>query len=71
LIDPTLRREFQSLPLRAVMPSPGRVEWSVDRRSLGTSTTNENIDWPLAPGRHTFVARDADGRSAESTITVR
>ena len=70
-IDPTLRREFQSLPLRAVMPSPGRVEWSVDRRSLGTSTTDGNIEWPLSPGRHTFVARDADGRSAESTVVVR
>jgi hypothetical protein len=43
----------------------------VDRRSLGTSAPDKSIDWPLAPGRHTFVARDANGRSAESTIVVR
>jgi membrane carboxypeptidase/penicillin-binding protein PbpC len=71
LIDPTLRREFQSLSLRAVLAVPGPVEWIVDRRSLGTSAPDKSIDWPLAPGRHTFVARDANGRSAESTIVVR
>jgi penicillin-binding protein 1C len=71
LIDPTLRREFQSLSLRAVLPVPGPVEWTVDRRSLGTSASDQRVTWPLAPGRHTFSARAADGRSAESTITVR
>jgi len=71
LVDPTLRREFQSLSLRAVMPVPGAVEWSVDRRSLGTVESDKSLTWSLAPGRHTFVVRDADGRSAESTIVVR
>ncbi len=71
LIDPTLRREFQSLSLRAVLAVPGPVEWIVDRRSLGTSAADKSIEWPLAPGRHTFVARDTNGRSAESSITVR
>ncbi|HEX5599546.1 MAG TPA: hypothetical protein VFX46_02820, partial [Hyphomicrobiaceae bacterium] len=71
LIDPTLRREFQSLSLRAVLPVPGQVEWTVDRRPLATSASEQSVAWPLAPGRHTFVARTADGRSAESTITVR
>jgi penicillin-binding protein 1C len=71
LIDPTLRREFQTLSLRAVLAVPGPVEWIVDRRSLGTSAADKSIEWPLAPGRHTFVAWDTNGRSAESSITVR
>lgn len=71
LVDPTLRREFQSLSLRAVMPIPGAVEWSVDRRSLGSAASDRSLTWPLVPGRHTFVVRDAEGRSAESTIVVR
>lgn len=71
LIDPTLRREFQSVSLRAVLPVPGPVEWMVDRQPLGTSSSDRSIAWPLAPGRHVFVARTADGHQAESTITVR
>jgi len=71
LIDPTLRREFQSLSLRAVLPVPGPVEWIVDQRSVGTAASDQSIAWSLAAGRHTFIARDADGRSAKSTITVR
>ena len=71
LIDPTLRREFQALALRAVRSVPGPVEWMVDGRALGTVPSERSTTWPLAPGRHTFVARDADGRLAESTIVVR
>ncbi len=29
LIDPTLRREFQTLPLRVVATTPGTIEWQV------------------------------------------
>ena len=71
LIDPTLRPEFQALTLRAVTAAPGAVEWIVDRRSLGTLGPDQPTTWPLVPGRHTFVVRDADGHSAESTIVVR
>src|SRR4029453_15508633 len=71
LLDPTLRREFQSLSLRAVLPVPGPVEWSVDRRSLGNVQSVRSLACFLVPGRHTFVVRDAEGRSAESTIVVR
>ena len=70
LIDPTLRREFQTLALRAVAAS-GAVRWSVDGRRIGTSDAGEPLDWPLAPGRHTIVARDARGRTAEAIVTVR
>ena len=71
LIDPTLRREFQTLALRAVRSAPGPLEWIVDGRSLGTVPSTRPTTWPLIPGRHTFIARDADGRAAEATITVR
>ena len=36
LIDPTLRRDFQTLPLRAVTEPTGRLEWHVDGRSSGS-----------------------------------
>jgi penicillin-binding protein 1C len=71
LIDPTLRREFQALSLRAVRPAPGPVEWLVDGRSLGTALSEQTKTWPLVPGRHTFAVRDADGRVAEATVVVR
>ena len=71
LIDPTLRREFQALPLRAVTLTPGHVEWSVDDQLLATNESDQPTSWPLVPGRHTFRALDAAGRTAEATITVR
>jgi membrane carboxypeptidase/penicillin-binding protein PbpC len=43
----------------------------VDQRPLGTMASDRPASWSLAPGRHTFVVRDASGRSAESTIVVR
>ena len=70
LIDPTLRREFQALALRA-QTSADPVEWIVDGRSLGTAESGRAASWPLVPGRHTFVARDAGGRMAQATIVVR
>ena len=68
LIDPTLRREFQTLALKVVAGS-GAIAWSVDGRSVGKS--RDPLDWPLAPGIHRISARDARGRTAEVTITVR
>jgi penicillin-binding protein 1C len=71
LIDPTLRREFQTLPLRAVVPSPGEIEWAVDGRVVGTSSSDSSVHWPLLVGVHRVTARDARGRVAEATIIVR
>ena len=71
LVDPTVRKEFQALALRAVRSAPGPVEWIVDGRALGTIPSEEATTWPLAPGRHTFIVRDAGGRVAEATIVVR
>lgn len=70
LIDPTLRREFQALSLKSSAGS-GAIEWKVDGRSIGRTGGGELLEWPLAPGRHVFVARDARGRTAEAAIVVR
>ena len=70
-IDPTLRREFQALSLRAVTSTAGPVQWSVDDRSLGSSESDRARSWSLVPGRHTFRVQDAGGQVAESTIVVR
>jgi penicillin-binding protein 1C len=71
LIDPTLRREFQTLSLRVVAPSPTKVEWSVNGTSVGVSSSEAAIDWPLRPGQHVISARDSAGNVAESRVTVR
>lgn len=71
LIDPTLRREFQALTLRAVVRPRGVVEWSVDGRVLAARDSDEAVSWPLAPGPHRITARAATGLSATATIVVR
>jgi penicillin-binding protein 1C len=70
LIDPTLRREFQTLPLRA-SAAHGRVDWTVSGRTIGSTGDGTSLEWQLVPGEHHIVARDAEGRTAEATITVR
>jgi penicillin-binding protein 1C len=71
LIDPTLRREFQALSLRAVTARRGRIEWSVDGREIGAADADAKVDWPLAPGKHRILARDEQGRTAEVLVVVR
>ena len=70
LIDPTLRREFQTLSLKAVA-ALGPVQWTVNGRAIGTSRSTAGLEWSLVPGRHQIEARDARGRIAEASITVR
>jgi penicillin-binding protein 1C len=71
LIDPTLRREFQTLPLRVVAAKPTTIEWSVDGETLGRASSEAAFEWPLEAGRHRIAARDASGALAESIIVVR
>ena len=71
LIDPTLRREFQTLPLRAATDARGSVEWSVAGKVVGSADANKSLDWSLIPGEHRIVARDAQGHTAEATVVVR
>jgi membrane carboxypeptidase/penicillin-binding protein PbpC len=69
LFDPTLRAEFQTLPLRAVADSrAARLEWEVDGRAVGASPADRALDWPLARGEHTVAV--SDGRSKEETVIL-
>ena len=71
LIDPTLRREFQTVSLRAVAAAAGNVEWTVNGETAGRATADSKVSWALRPGRHHIVARDDAGRVAEAHIVVR
>jgi penicillin-binding protein 1C len=68
LLDPTLRREFQTVPLRATGDGGRRLSWTVSGGAVAASGTPE---WPLSPGTHVIEVRDDRGRSASATITVR
>ena len=70
-VDPTLRREFQALPLRAVTPRPTTVTWMVDGETMGTISSERALSWPLTIGAHEIEARDADGRRARASVIVK
>jgi penicillin-binding protein 1C len=70
LIDPTLRPDFQTLPLRAE-GAVGRVAWSVNGTSVGSTIGDAPLSWPLTRGQHTVTAVDANGRTARTHILVK
>ena len=70
-VDPTLRREYQSLPLRAVTGRPTTVTWLVDGAPVGTASSERTLSWPLAVGAHEIEARDRDGRRARTSVIVK
>jgi penicillin-binding protein 1C len=70
LFDPTLRPEFQTLPLRA-QGAAGRLEWFVNDHSIGTTRGDDTMRWPLARGTYAITVKDAGGHSAETKIVVR
>jgi penicillin-binding protein 1C len=61
LIDPTLRREFQTLPLKA-LAAGGEILWTVNGVEVGRALEDEGVDWTLSPGSHRIVA--SDGRTS-------
>ena len=69
LIDPTLRSEFQTLPLRA-RGTTGQLEWTINGRRL-RQAPGQPVSWSLERGTHVFRARDARGRVAEASILVK
>ena len=69
LIDPTLRMEFQKLPLRAVARTS--LTWHIDDREFASVRRDAAAEWPLTPGRHTITAVDAEGRRDTVTIYVK
>jgi penicillin-binding protein 1C len=72
LIDPTLRSQYQALPLRAAADAhAGLIEWRVDGDRFGSSHADEPLQWPLASGTHRISARDERGREAEVSILVK
>jgi penicillin-binding protein 1C len=71
LIDPTLRREFQTLALRVATAEASNIEWRVDGRPVGRGAADAPVDWPLAVGSHVVTARDARGREAGAAIVVK
>jgi penicillin-binding protein 1C len=71
LRDPTLRAEFQSLPLRAETVAPAVLSWEVDGRPVGTASSEGALAWPLHPGEHRVAVTDARGRRAEASILVK
>jgi len=69
LFDPTLRAEFQTLPLRAVAESSAaRLDWEVDGHAVGTAPADRPLDWPLARGEHTVAV--SDGRTREEAVIL-
>jgi penicillin-binding protein 1C len=71
LIDPTLRREFQAVPLRVMAAQPGPVEWRVNGSVVGSGSSESPFLWPLVPGEHVISAHDGRGRTAQARITVK
>jgi membrane carboxypeptidase/penicillin-binding protein PbpC len=70
-LDPTLRREFQALPLRAVTARPTTVTWLVDGAMIGMAPSDRPFAWPLAVGSHQIEARDTEGRTARTSVVVK
>ena len=70
LIDPTLRADFQTLPLRAIA-ADGQIEWRVNGRLHASVGDGGDAHWPLRPGTHVIRASDGRGQDAEVTIVVK
>ena len=70
-VDPTLRQEFQALPLRAVTARPTTITWLVDGDAVGTVSSERTLSWPLAIGAHHIEARDTEGRRARTSVMVK
>jgi hypothetical protein len=70
-VDPTLRREFQSLALRVVTTGRGRVTWLVDGQAVGETASDRALAWPLVVGRHEIEVRDEEGHRATASVVVK
>jgi penicillin-binding protein 1C len=71
LLDPSLRAEFQTLPLRGAALGAGRLTWQIDGQRVGSAPADHALDWPLERGLHTVTVSDELGRREETTIQVR
>ena len=71
LIDPTLRAEFQAVPLRAIGAGSARLSWTINGRDVGTTAGDAALHWPLERGVQHAVVRDGEGRTAEISFVVK
>ncbi len=72
LRDPTLRKAFQAVPLRAsAAPTAGSLTWRVDGRVVGAGPPGRAASWSLEPGRHAIEVVDDLGGRDETTILVK
>ena len=71
LIDPTLRAEFQAVPLRAIGAGSARLSWAVNGREVGTVTGDASLHWTLERGVQHAVVRDGEGRTADVSFVVK
>lgn len=71
LLDPTLRAEYQSVPLSARGGAAGPLEWFVDGVPVGRDGRDGQLRWSLIRGRHSIVVKDLEGRSASTYVDVR
>lgn len=73
VIDPTVSRAQQQLPLRAKAPSHvENIRWEIDGRVVGNARKGDAVLWRLQPGKHSarVLALDSDGavRAASKTV---
>ncbi len=70
-VDPVLRRDYQEVVLRAVVPEGvGRVWWRVDGRPLASCAYPFTCRWRLEPGRHLLTLEAPGQPRAAVTVTV-
>lgn len=68
----TLRDDRATLPLRAEADADAtRIYWFANKQFLGAAPAREALEWRGAPGTHTILALDDQGRSASCEVTLR
>ncbi len=75
-IDPVLRQEYQRIMFKASSRGDvefDRVEWFVDKRSIGSASYPYSIYWSLDPGSHCIEAIAVKGKQTlkSPSITIR
>jgi penicillin-binding protein 1C len=75
-LDPVLKRDFQSVTLRALAPAAATlrdVEWWINGRRAAASGTALVLAWTLRPGSYTIIVKASDGRRRLESppVTVR
>jgi penicillin-binding protein 1C len=73
-IDPVLRKEYQTIGLKAHpsgVDGSGTIEWWVNGRMAGTSASPSGFSWKLEPGSYTIKAASRTGVRRIESRSVR